>query len=93
VIIDSEVPIYWKTHISRRLNVEIELTRYSDQQDIFVDFTLGGNNVYACYKLKYITLPMLIESLHDVIRDGIPEFDEWSKTELRNYKINNILYE
>ena len=87
------IPTYWKTSIKRKLSVEIQLTRYSGQQDIFIDFTLGVNNLYASYKLKYMTLPMLIESLHGVIGDNVLEFNEWVKVELRNYKINNIINE
>ena len=89
--IEKEVPSYYRT-LNKGLKVEVELISYSNQLDTYIDFTLGGGNLYCSYKLGYLTLPKLIEQLGKVI-DGFPEFEEWSKIELRNYKIIKLLNE
>jgi hypothetical protein len=50
---------------------------------------LGGVNLFGCYKLKELDFTTLHKELSKMFGSD-QKFIEWSKIELRNYKINSL---
>jgi|LakMenEpi03Aug12_release.lakeMendotaPanAssembly.Ray.scaffolds.fasta_scaffold167542_3 hypothetical protein len=86
----NHVPTNYKAFIQMLGKIEIRIY-YNKHGDAtkWVDFTIGGTNLYACHKLKDMTFETLYTELNKIMgRDQ--RFIEWSKIELRNYKIDSL---
>ena len=86
----NRVPSLYKAFIQMLGKVEIRIyyNKHGDSTK-WVDFTIGGTNLYACHKLKDMTFETLYTELNKIMgRDQ--RFIEWSKVELRNYKIDSL---
>jgi hypothetical protein len=86
----NHVPTNYKAFIQMLGKIEIHIyyNKHSDKVK-WVDFTIGGTNLYACHKLKDMTFETLYTELNKIMgRDQ--RFIEWSKVELRNYKIDSL---
>jgi hypothetical protein len=71
--------------------VEVDIVRYKHgEQEQWVEFTFGGVNLFACHKLKDLDFKTLYQELNKIYGFD-PKFIQWSKVELRNYKIKQIL--
>ncbi len=88
----NRVPSYYKAFIPNLGKVEIRIY-YNKHGDgtRWVDFTIGGVNLYAVHKLKDMTFETLYSELNKIMSKD-QKFIEWSKVELRNYKID-LLHE
>ena len=87
---DNRVPSLYKAFIPNLGKVEIRIY-YNKHGDgtRWVDFTIGDVNLYAVHKLKDMTFETLYTELNKIMgRDQ--RFIEWSKIELRNYKIDSL---
>ena len=84
----NRVPSYYKAFIPMLGKVEIRIY-YNKHGDgtRWVDFTIGGSNLYAVHKLKDMTFETLYTELNKIMGKD-QRFIEWSKVELRNYKID-----
>lgn len=72
-----------------RVDIEIVKYKYGEQEQ-WVEFTFGGINLFACHKLKDLDFRTLYKELNKIY--GLyPKFIEWSKIELRNYNIEQLL--
>jgi hypothetical protein len=83
------VPSYYKIFIPMLGKVEIKIyyNKHGDGTK-YVDFMLGGVNLFGCYKLSELTLPILCKELNKFLSQ-YSEFKEWMTIELRNYKIES----
>ncbi len=83
------VPSYYKIFIPMLGKVEIKIyyNKHGDGTK-YVDFMLGGVNLFGCYKLSELTLPILCKELNKFFSKLI-EFKDWMTIELRNYKIES----
>ena len=81
------VPTRYKSITNNYLRLYLELYRlkYGDG-DLHISFTLNKTNLYATYKLKDLTLPILIKEL-DKFFLGNKDY----KTRVRNLKINSLV--
>ena len=71
--------------------VEVDIVRYKHgEQEQWVEFTFGGFNLFACHKLKDLDFTTLYHELSKIYGYD-PKFIEWSKIELRNYNIEQLL--
>lgn len=88
----NRVPSLYKIFIPNlgRLEIRIYYNKHGDGTK-WVDFTIGGVNLYATHKLKDLDLTTLCKELNKIMSKD-QRFTEWSKVELRNYKID-LLYE
>jgi len=86
----NRVPSLYKIFIPMLGKLEIRIY-YNEHGDgtKWVDFTIGGTNLYACHKLKDMTFETLYTELNKIISKD-QRFIEWSKVELRNYKIDSL---
>jgi hypothetical protein len=86
----NRVPSYYKAFMPMCGGIEIQIyyNKHGDGTK-WVDFTLGGVNLYACHKLKDMTFQTLYTELNKIMSRDI-RFIEWSKVELRNYKIDSL---
>jgi hypothetical protein len=84
----NRVPSYYKAFIPMLGKVEIRIyyNKHGDGTK-WVDFTIGGVNLYAVHKLKDMTFETLYTELNKIMGKD-QRFIEWSKVELRNYKID-----
>lgn len=99
----NRVPSLYKAFIPNlgKLEIRIYYNKHGDGTR-WVDFTIvfgnshhvnhhirGGVNLYAVHKLKDMTFETLHTELNKIMgRDQ--RFIEWSKIELRNYKIDSL---
>jgi hypothetical protein len=83
----NRVQSYYKIFIPMAGTVEIKI-HYNKHGDgtKYVDFKLGGVNLFGCYKLSELTLPILCKELNKFLSQD-SKFKDWMTTELRNYKI------
>jgi len=88
----NRVPSLYKIFIPMlgKLEIRIYYNKHGDDTR-WVDFTIGGVNLYACHKLKDLDLTTLCKELNKILGSD-KRFIEWSTTELRNYKID-LLHE
>ena len=86
----NRAPSYYKAFIQMVGKVEINIyyNKHGDGTK-WVDFTIGGVNLYACHKLKDMTFETLYLELNKIMSRDL-RFIEWSKIELRNYKIESL---
>jgi len=71
--------------------IEIDIVRYKyGEQEQCIEFTYGGSNLFACHKLKDLDFTTLYVELNKIYGFD-PKFIEWSKIELRNYNIEQLL--
>ena len=71
--------------------IEIDIVRYKyGEQEQWVEFTYGGVNLFACHKLKDLDFTTLYVELNKIYGFD-PKFIQWSKIELRNYNIEQLL--
>ena len=71
--------------------VEVDIVRYKHgEQEQWVEFTFGGVNLFACHKLKDLDFTTLYVELNKIYGFD-PKFIQWSKIELRNYNIEQLL--
>lgn len=87
------MPSYYKMFIPMvgKLEIRIYYNKHGDRVK-WVDFNIGGVDLYACHKLKDLDLTTLCEELNKILgRDQ--RFIEWSTKELRDYKINSLYEE
>ena len=86
----NRVPSYYKSFITMLGKVEISI-HYNKHGDgtKYVDFMLGGVNLFGCHKLKDMTFETLYLELNKIFGSN-QKFQEWSKIELRNYKIESL---
>lgn len=83
------VPSYYKIFIPMLGKVEIKIYYNKDGDGTkYVDFMLGGVNLFGCYKLSELTLPILCKELNKFLSQD-SKFKEWMTIELRNYKIES----
>ncbi len=87
----NRVPSYYKSFITMLGKAEIKIY-YNKHGDCtkYVDFMLGGVNLFASYKLSELTFPILYKELNKLFNQDY-RFQKWSKTELRNYKIKTLI--
>lgn len=72
-------------------SVDIEIVRYKHgEQEQWIEFTFGGVNLFACHKLKDLDFTTLYKELNKIYGFD-PKFIQWSKIELRNYNIEQLL--
>ena len=86
----NRIPSYYKAFIQMLGKIEICIyyNKHSDGTRC-INFTIGGTNLDACHKLKDMTFETLYTKLNKIMgRDQM--FIEWSKIELRNYKIDSL---
>ena len=83
------VSSYYKIFIPMLGKVEIKIyyNKHGDGTK-YVDFMLGGVNLFGCYKLSELTLPILCKELNKFLSQD-SKFKEWMTIELRNYKIES----
>ncbi len=83
----NKVPSYYKIFIPMLGVVEIKIyyNKYGDCVR-YIDFMLGGVNLFGCYKLSELTLPILCKEMNKFLSQD-SKFKEWMTRELRNYKI------
>ena len=88
----NRVPSYYKSFVPKFGKVEISIycNKHGDGTK-YVDFMLAGVNLFGCCKLKDLNFETLHSELNKIFRSD-HRFQEWSKIELRNYKID-LLYE
>jgi len=88
----NRVPSYYKAFVPNLGKVEISIyyNKHGDGTK-YVDFLLAGVNLFGCCKLKDLNFETLHSELNKIFRSD-HRFQEWSKIELRNYKID-LLYE
>lgn len=86
----NRVPSYYKAFIPMLGKIEIRIyyNKHGDGTK-WVDFTIGGVNLYACHKLKDLDLTTLFKELNKILGND-QKFIEWSTKELRDYKINSL---
>lgn len=71
--------------------VDIDIVRYKHgEQEQWVEFRFGLTNLFACHKLKDLDFTTLYKELNKIYGFD-PKFIEWSKVELRNYNIEQLL--
>ncbi len=71
--------------------VDIDIVRYKHgDQEQWVEFTFGGSNLFACHKLKDLDFTTLYHELSKIYGYD-QKFIQWSKIELRNYNIEQLL--
>jgi len=85
----NKVPSYYKSFITMLGKVEIKIyyNKHGDGTK-YIDFMLGGVNLFGSYKLSELTFPILYKELNKIFSQDY-RFQKWSKTELRNYKIES----
>jgi hypothetical protein len=90
-IIDGEiynrVPSYYKSMFGK-VEIKIYYNKHGDGTK-YVDFVLAGVNLFGCCKLKDLNFETLHSELNKIFRSD-HRFQEWSKIELRNYKIESL---
>jgi len=88
----NRVPSLYKIFIPMlgKLEIRIYYNKHGDGTK-WVDFTIGDVNLYACHKLKDLDFTTLCKELNKILGSD-KRFIEWSKIELRNYKID-LLHE
>ena len=86
----NRVPSYYKAFVPNLGKVEIRIyyNKHSDGTK-YVDFMLGGVNLFGCHKLKDLNFETLYSELNKIFGSN-QKFQEWSKIELRNYKIESL---
>jgi hypothetical protein len=86
----NRVPSYYKSFVQMLGKIEIRIyyNKHGDGTK-WVDFTIGSTNLYACHKLKDMTFETLYSELNKIMGKD-QRFIEWSKVELRNYKIDSL---
>jgi hypothetical protein len=86
----NRVPSYYKAFLPNLGKVEISIyyNKHGDGTK-YVDFLLAGVNLFGCYKLKELDFKTLHKELSKMFGSD-QKFIEWSKIELRNYKINSL---
>jgi hypothetical protein len=84
----NHVPTNYKAWSMGRLDIKIITYKWGDGDKV-VEFTYGGVNLFASHKLKYLDFTTLYTELNKILGYD-PKFIEWSKTELRNYKIDSL---
>ena len=86
----NRVPSYYKSSITMFGKVEIKIyyNKHGDGTK-YVDFVLAGVNLFGCCKLKDLNFETLHSELNKIFRSD-HRFQEWSKVELRNYKIESL---
>lgn len=86
----NRVPSYYKSFVPMLGKIEIKIyyNKHGDGTK-YVDFMLGGVNLFGCYKLKELDFTTLHKELSKMFGSD-QKFIEWSKIELRNYKINSL---
>ena len=85
----NQVPTKYKGFAGGR--VEVDIVRYKHgEREQWVEFTFGGFNLFACHKLKDLDFKTLYHELSKIYGYD-PKFIEWSKIELRNYNIEQLL--
>lgn len=86
----NRVPSYYKMFIPMLGKLEIRIYHNKHDNNIkYIDFTIGGVNLFACHKLKDLDLTTLCKELNKIL--GLDQrFIEWSTKELRDYKINSL---
>lgn len=86
----NRVPSYYKAFIPMLGKIEIKIyyNKHGDGTK-WVDFTIGGVNLYAVHKLKDMTIQTLYHELNKIMGQD-QKFIEWSTKELRDYKINSL---
>ena len=84
----NRVPSYYKAFVPNLGKVEISIyyNKHGDGTK-YVDFLLAGVNLFGCCKLKDLNFETLHSELNKIFRSD-HRFQEWSKIELRNYKID-----
>lgn len=84
----NRVPSLYKIFIPMlgKLEIRIYYNKHGDDTR-WVDFTIGGVNLYACHKLKDLDFTTLCKELNKILGSD-KRFIEWSTIELRNYKID-----
>jgi hypothetical protein len=83
----NRVPSYYKIFIPMLGKVEIKIyyNKHADGTK-YIDFMLGGVNLFGSYKVNELTLPILCKELNKFLSQDL-KFKEWMTIELRNYKI------
>jgi len=83
----NKVSSYYKIFIPMLGTVEIKIyyNKYGDCTR-YIDFMLGGVNLFGSYKLSELTLPILCKEMNKFLSQD-SKFKEWMTRELRNYKI------
>jgi len=86
----NRVPSYYKMFMPLlgKLEIRIYYNKHGDGTK-WVDFTIGGVNLYACHKLKDLDITTLCGELNKILGSD-KRFVEWSTKELRDYKINSL---
>jgi hypothetical protein len=86
----NRVPSYYKAFVPNLGKVEISIyyNKHSDGTK-YVDFMLAGVNLFGCHKLKDLNFETLYSELNKIFGSN-QKFQEWSKIELRNYKIESL---
>lgn len=86
----NRVPSLYKMFLPLvgKLEIRIYYNKHGDGTK-WVDFTIGGVNLYACHKLKDLDIKTLCSELNKILGSD-KRFVEWSTKELRDYKINSL---
>ena len=87
----NRVPSYYKMFIPMlgKLEIRIYYNKHGDNVK-YIDFTIGGVNLFACHKLKDLDLTTLCKELNKIL--GLDQrFIEWSTKELRDFKIKSVI--
>jgi hypothetical protein len=82
-------PTKYKGFTMGRVDIEVIRHNYGEKEQ-WVHFTFGGFNLFACHKLKDLDFTTLYKELNKIYGFD-PKFIQWSKIELRNYNIEQLL--
>lgn len=84
-----QIPSSYTIHQGIKLQIDIIKPTYGEKK-LWVEFTLGGVNLYASHKLEELDFKTLHFELSKII-GLIPKFTEWAKIETRNSKLDSLL--
>ena len=86
----NRVPSYYKMFIPMlgKLEIRMYYAKHGDKEK-WIDFTIGGVNLYASHKLKELNFTTLFNELNKILGSD-KRFIEWSTKELRDYKIDSL---
>ena len=84
-----KIPSSWTIYQGIKLQIDIIKLTYGEKK-FWVEFTLGGVNLYASHKLEDLNFKTLHFELSKII-GLIPKFTEWAKIETRNNKLDSLI--
>ena len=85
-----QVPTNWTIWCGIKFCIDITKNSYGDVRP-YVDFSLGGVNLFASHKLEELDFKTLHTELSKILNVNSQEFTQWSKIEYRDSKLDQLL--